>query len=243
MRNIVGRRQTLALGLSVVAAAPLVLGPVRVAAQSPALPEIRGKTYVLVHGAWGGGWVWAPVAERLRGMGHRVFTPTLTGLGERRHLISRDITLDTWVEDIVNVFEFEELHDVILVGHSFGGIPITGVVDRIPDRIRRVIYLDAIVPQGGRSVVDTMPPEAAAARRREAQENGGPSRRSRPARWPAPSASPRGRSPIGWSGGAHRIPSPRGRAGCGSTTRSGTAAHAPTSSAPPRPSGRLRARQ
>jgi pimeloyl-ACP methyl ester carboxylesterase len=172
MRNVAGRRQTLALGLSAAAAAPLALGPTRGAAQSPALPEIRGKTYVLVHGSWGGGWQWAPVAERLRAQGHRVFTPTQTGLGERRHLLSRDITIDTFVEDIVNVIGAEELRDVILVGHSFGGVPVTGVVDRMPGHIRHLVYLDAAIVQGGQSFFGSYPPEVAAARRKAAQEGG-----------------------------------------------------------------------
>ena len=104
MGDIVGRR--LALGL---AATPLALAVAAKPAAAQGLPEIRGKTYVLVHGSWGGGWQWAPVAERLRAMGHRVFTPTQTGMGERRHLLSRDITIDTFVQDIVNVLEAEEL--------------------------------------------------------------------------------------------------------------------------------------
>ena len=86
------------------------------APQTPGLPETGGKTYVLVHGSWAGGWIWAPVAERLRAQGHRVFAPTQTGLGERSHLLSRDITIDTFVQDIVNVIEAEELRDGILVG-------------------------------------------------------------------------------------------------------------------------------
>lgn len=172
MRNIVGRRQTLALGLSAAAVAPLTLAPARGAAQSPALPEIRGKTYVLVHGSWGGGWQWAPVAERLRAQGHRVFAPTQSGLGEREHLLSRDITIDTFVEDIVNVIEAEDLRGVVLVGHSFGGIPITGVADRVPERIRHLVYLDAAIVQGGQSFFDGYPPEVAAARRKAAQEGG-----------------------------------------------------------------------
>src|SRR5215212_2673974 len=113
MRNAIGRRRALALGLS--AASPLALGPTRAAAQAPGLPETRGKTYVLVHGAFSGGWIWAPVAERLRAQGHRVFAPTLTGMGERRHLLSPGVTLDTWVDDLINVIEAEELSDFVLV--------------------------------------------------------------------------------------------------------------------------------
>ncbi len=172
MGDIVGRRRALALGLT---ATPLALAAVAkpAAAQAPGLPESRGKTYVLVHGSWAGGWIWAPVAERLRAQGHRVFTPTQTGLGERKHLLSRDITIETFVQDIVNVLEAEELRDVILAGHSSGGFPITGAADRAAERIRHVVYLDAAIAQGGQSYFDAFPPEVAAARRRAAQEHGG----------------------------------------------------------------------
>ena len=87
------------------------------------------KTYVLVHGAWHGGWCWRPVADALRAQGHKVFTPTQTGLGDRKHLLSRDITLDVFVDDVANLMEAEELRDAILVGHSFGGSAISGVAD------------------------------------------------------------------------------------------------------------------
>jgi pimeloyl-ACP methyl ester carboxylesterase len=90
------------------------------------------KTYVLVHG----GWCWRDVADALRSIGHRITTPTQTGVGERKHQLTKDITLDTFVADIVNHIEAEELDDVILVGHSLGGASITGAADRIPDRIR-----------------------------------------------------------------------------------------------------------
>src|SRR3954452_9415811 len=167
MRDIISRRRDLAFGLfGIAAATPLSFAATRAAAQVPGLPEIRGKTYVLVHGAWGGGWQWAPVAERLRAQGHRVFTPTQTGLGERKHLLSRDITIDTFVEDIVNMLEAEDLRDVVLVGHSFGGISITGAADRVPDRIRHLVYLDALIVQGGQSVFDGMPAEIVAGRRK-----------------------------------------------------------------------------
>ncbi|WP_084113112.1 alpha/beta fold hydrolase [Belnapia moabensis] len=132
-----------------------------------------GKTYLLVHGSWVGGWFWAPVAERLRGMGHRVFAPTLTGLGERRHLLSLDVTLDTLVDDVVHVIGAEELQDIILIGHSFGGIPITGVADRLPESIRHLVYLDANIPESGRSFLDTLPPEVAETRRQAARAAGG----------------------------------------------------------------------
>src|SRR3954452_8117217 len=174
MRDIISRRRDLAFGLfGIAAATPLSFAATRAAAQVPGLPEIRGKTYVLVHGAWGGGWQWAPVAERLRAQGHRVFTPTQTGMGERKHLLSRDITIDTFVEDIVNVLEAEDLRDVVLVGHSFGGIPITGAADRVPERIRHLVYLDAAIMESGQSFFDTFAPQVVAARRRAAQEHGG----------------------------------------------------------------------
>lgn len=170
MGDIVGRR--LALGL---AATPLALAVAAkpAAAQAPGLPEIRGKTYVLVHGSWMGGWQWAPVAERLRAMGHRVFTPTQTGMGERRHLLSRDIGIGTFVADVANVIEAEELRNVILVGQSSGGLPITGVADRMPERIRHLVYLDAAIAQGGQSFFDLFPQEVVSDRRRAAREGGG----------------------------------------------------------------------
>jgi pimeloyl-ACP methyl ester carboxylesterase len=132
----------------------------------------ESKTYVLLHGAWHGGWCWRFVAEALRAAGHDVFTPTQTGLGERRHLLSRDITLDTFVSDLANVFEAEELDDVILVGHSFGGLAISGVADRMPERIRHLVYLDSMILEGGQSPFGVLTPEIVAARRKIAEEKG-----------------------------------------------------------------------
>lgn len=108
-------------------------------------------TFVLVHGAWHGGWCWRDVGKILRNDGHDVFTPTLTGLGERSHLLSPDVDLDTHIQDVANVIDWEELDDVILVGHSYGGYVITGVADRMKDRLRHAIYLDAFVPGDGES--------------------------------------------------------------------------------------------
>ena len=110
------------------------------------------RTYVIVHGAWGGGWAFRRVEGLLRARGHTVYRPTLTGLGERRHLATRDVGLNTHVEDVVNVLLFEDLRDVVLVGHSYGGMVITGVADRVPERIRSLVYLDAFVPADGESV-------------------------------------------------------------------------------------------
>ncbi len=131
------------------------------------------QTFVLVHGAWHGGWCWSRVADRLRTAGHRVFAPTQTGLGERRHLLSKDITLDTFTTDIVNVIEAEELSDVILVGHSFGGNAISGTADAIPGKIRHLVYLDALMVEGGKAPFDNLPLDVIAARRKAAEETSG----------------------------------------------------------------------
>ena len=126
------------------------------------------NTYVLLHGAWHGAWCWTRVARPLRAEGHRVYTPTQTGVGERAHLLSRDITLDVFVGDLVDVLESADLQDVVLVGHSFGGIGISGAADRVPSRIRHLVYLDALLVENGQSPFAVVPPEIAAARRAEA---------------------------------------------------------------------------
>lgn len=115
--------------------------------------------FVLVHGAWCGGWVWRETARFLRAAGHDVFTPTLTGLGERAHLGHPDVDLDTHVQDIVGVLTYENLTDVILVGHSYSGMVITGVAERAPERLKHLIYLDALVPEDGKSRIDFISPE------------------------------------------------------------------------------------
>jgi len=122
------------------------------------------QTFVLVHGAWHGGWCWRDVRQALEDQGHRVLTPTLTGLGEKSHLRSPDITLDTHIQDILNLFTWEELSDVVLVGHSYGGVIISGVCDAMKDRIKHAIYLDAIVPNDGDTVLPGGTKEIAEAR-------------------------------------------------------------------------------
>lgn len=107
--------------------------------------------FVIVHGAWGGGWAFREVDRFLTADGHKVYRPTLTGQGEKVHLASRAVGLGTHIDDIVNVILFEDLHDVVLVGHSYGGMVITGVMDRIPERLRQVVFLDAAVPDDGES--------------------------------------------------------------------------------------------
>ena len=111
-------------------------------------------TYVIIHGAWGGGWDWRHADDLLTADGHKVYRPTLTGQGERSHLSNTNIDLSLHIQDIVNVILWEDLHDVVLVGHSYGGMVITGVADRVPDRIKHLVYLDALVPLDGESAND-----------------------------------------------------------------------------------------
>jgi pimeloyl-ACP methyl ester carboxylesterase len=115
-------------------------------------------TFVLVHGAWHGGWCWQRVADRLRGGGHRVFTPTLTGLGERSHLLRTGIDLQTHIADAVNVLKWELLTDVVLCGHSYGGFVISGVAEEMASAIRSIVFLDAFVPRNGETVQDLTGP-------------------------------------------------------------------------------------
>jgi pimeloyl-ACP methyl ester carboxylesterase len=114
-------------------------------------------TYVLVHGGAHGGWCYGPVTRLLRAEGHEVYAPTMTGVGERVHLISSEVDLDLHITDIVNVLHYEDLHDVILVGHSYGGMVITGVADRALNRIGQLVYLDAAQPRNGESLADVSP--------------------------------------------------------------------------------------
>ena len=119
-----------------------------------AAPTAQKQTFVLVHGATAGGWEWKRTGQFLTDDGHTVYRATLTGLGEREHLNSVDIDLQTHIDDVVNLILFEDLHDVVLTGHSYGGMVVTGVMDRIPERIRHVVFLDAAVPQDGQSLWD-----------------------------------------------------------------------------------------
>jgi pimeloyl-ACP methyl ester carboxylesterase len=130
------------------------------------------NTYVLVHGAWHGGWCWAKVTRLLTDAAHTVYTPTLTGLGERAHLARPEIDLGLHVEDIVAMLEAEELRNVILVGHSYGGMVITGAAARVAARIARLVYLDAFVPEVGKSLFDYVGPERAEAMRSAAATEG-----------------------------------------------------------------------
>jgi pimeloyl-ACP methyl ester carboxylesterase len=127
-------------------------------------------TFVLVHGAWHGGWCWRFVRPFLKG--HEVFAPSLTGLGERKHLARADIDLDTHIADVVSILEMEDLSDVVLVGHSYGGMVITGAADRAHTRIKRLVYLDAFVPESGKCTLDYVVPERAARLRQEGEKAG-----------------------------------------------------------------------
>lgn len=134
--------------LVAVLLAVLGIGEARAQTAQP----VRGQTYVIVHGAWGGSWAFKQVDSLLTARGHLVYRPSLTGQGERVHLASPEIDLETHIQDVVNMILFEQLRDIVLVGHSYGGMVITGVADRVPDRIRRLVYLDAMLPQDGESV-------------------------------------------------------------------------------------------
>lgn len=127
-------------------------GQVAANVAAPTTAPSERYTFVVAHGATAGGWEWKDVANRLLVDGHTMYRPTYTGLGERAHLATPDVDLNTHITDIVNVIRFEDLHDVVLVGHSYGGMVITGVADRLPDRVRTMVYVDAILPEDGESV-------------------------------------------------------------------------------------------
>lgn len=122
-------------------------------AEPPKPAPSSRPTIVIVHGAWGGAWAFRRVGALLRDKGYDVYRPQLTGQGERVHLARPDIGLATHIEDVVNMILYEDLHDIILVGHSYGGMVITGVADRLPDRIKRLVYLDAFLPNDGESAM------------------------------------------------------------------------------------------
>src|SRR6266704_3351854 len=138
------KRQILSIALVAFASQVIV---------TQAMAQSAKPTIVIVHGAWGGAWAFRRVDALLRDKGYNVYRPQLTGLGDRVHLSRPDIGLSTHIEDVVNTILFEDLHDIILVGHSYGGMVITGVADRVPDRIRRLVYVDAFVPNDGESVM------------------------------------------------------------------------------------------
>lgn len=118
------------------------------------------SVFVVAHGAWSSGWAWRKMRPLLRAAGHDLFTPSYTGLGERRHLATRAVNLSLHIDDVVNVLESEDLRDVVVIGHSFGGLVATGVADRARSRVARIIYLDAFVPDADQSLMDLVSPHA-----------------------------------------------------------------------------------
>src|SRR6516225_8794300 len=139
------------------------------------------KTFVLVHGSSAGGWCYRRVADLLEHQGHKVFAPTLTGLGERSHLMSGMITLDTHITDVVNVIRWESLENFVLVGHSYGGWIISGVAEQVEKKISSIVFLDAFMPENGQRVLDTNSPRS----RAEIEEAVGKAEVSRPAPHPS----------------------------------------------------------
>lgn len=112
------------------------------------------STFLVAHGAWAAGWAWKKMHPLMTVLGHRLITPTYTGLGERQHLVNASIDLDTHIQDVLNVIKYEGLSDIVLIGHSYGGMVATGVADRVSEHISRLIYLDAFVPEDGQSLFD-----------------------------------------------------------------------------------------
>jgi pimeloyl-ACP methyl ester carboxylesterase len=147
----VDRRTLITAGAATTAVA-MAAGPARATRRTAA-----AATFVLVHGAWHGGWCWKYVREILQGQGHRVFSPTLTGQGERSHLSRPDVDIGTHITDIVRVIEAEELSNVLLVGHSYGGMVIAGVAERAANRLKRLIFLDALLPVPGQAAFRLTP--------------------------------------------------------------------------------------
>ena len=143
--------------------------------QFPEIPRMSAapKTFVLIHGFWHGAWCWKYLAPLLTAPGHRVHALSYTGMGERAHLLASGISIDTFVDDVVGVIEAEELENVILVAHSFGGVPATGVAARIPQRLAHLVYLDAGLVLSGESAADTHPPAAVQERLASAAAAGG----------------------------------------------------------------------
>jgi len=129
-------------------------------------------TIVLAHGAWSAAWAWKKMRPSFRAAGHEFFSPTYTGLGERAHLAHPEIDLGTHIQDVMAVLEFEDLKDVTLLGHSYGGMVATGVADRMRDRIARVVYIDAFAPRDGESLFDLLGPEGESNMRMGAMKEG-----------------------------------------------------------------------
>jgi pimeloyl-ACP methyl ester carboxylesterase len=127
---------------------------------APAFGQSGVATFLAAHGGWSAGWSWKKMHPLMSAAGHRLFTPTYTGLGEREHLASPSNDLETHIQDVLAVIKYEDLRDILLIGHSYGGMVATGVADRASDRISQLIYLDAFVPRDGQALVDLISPAA-----------------------------------------------------------------------------------
>jgi pimeloyl-ACP methyl ester carboxylesterase len=148
----------------------------------PAMAQANArKTFVLIHGAWHGGWCWRRVADILEAHGHKVYAPSLTGNGDRSHLLSKDVVLDTHITDIVNLVTWEDLKDICLVAHSYGGWPASGALEAIHDRVAAIVWLDAFMPQDGQRGVD-FASEFSRKAMEEAVAKGEPGRKGPPAK-------------------------------------------------------------
>jgi pimeloyl-ACP methyl ester carboxylesterase len=150
----------------------LALGTLIACSAATRNKETHLATYVLVPGAWLGGWAWRDVTPRLRANGHDVYPMSLTGLGERVHLARPEVDLETHITDVINLVAWNDLDDVILVGHSYSGIVVTGVADRIPDRLAQLVFIDSAPFADGMAFMDVSPPEAQTALQRTVDESG-----------------------------------------------------------------------
>jgi pimeloyl-ACP methyl ester carboxylesterase len=158
------KRRSFIAGAALAATATACTGSKPAAAKS-------GRTFLVAHGAWSAGWAWTKMHPLMQASGHRLIAPTYTGLGEREHLATPEVNLETHIQDLLGVIKFEELDDIVLLAHSYGGMVATGVADRVPERIRKLIYLDAFVPQDGQSLFD-LSDEATLARFRKGLTEG-----------------------------------------------------------------------
>src|SRR6516165_4839274 len=166
------------------------------------MEETSMTTFVVAHGAWSSAWAWKKMRPLMRAAGHELWTPSYTGLGERAHLASDAVDLETHIQDVLGAIQMEELRNIVLIGHSYGGMVATGVADRARDRIAQLIYLDAFVPRNGQCLFDLQPPEVRA-RMRELARTAGDGWRLPPNPMPADTPA----EDVAWASG-RRMPHP-----------------------------------